>query len=646
MNIKPAIAVAALVPAMCCSGLSGDATAELVDGVYAVTVPDGKEANIQGDDATAANNANAPIAKRGGGTLYAGSGFGSFTGEMRIEEGGLWVNSNNSLGTTAGCTVISNGAMLAFRNTVNDLSYPGEAIFMAGKIQNSSQRPQLDAFPGVVTVTGDNAIFDGYPIGLCGTLALGGHTLTVAMNNSSYLLLRDIEVASGGTIQQTKGHFKLEGTTLLSAMEAYNFPDVEVENGGSLVSDIFGYGGNVATLTKTGDNVFTFASSLAVTGETYVSQGTLRIGGSAPGTAGLRAAVTNFANQSAWEAFRDAASSDWTAVAANLLAVAEDQGFARTALSPEEAYRQWNTSTEASKMGVYSGFMWNNDATNKTCTFAASIADTEALWINGKQVFLATGSKKDRGGETHFVSVGEAVLKPGPNEFRFLFGHKSSGTKTGTRNDLRPQYGINWAHSNGLMYREGSYVAQSYGGYDSVTNWLDFSQIVDPGDGSLLTLTKQPPAALAPVGATYVPRFDALRFGNDDADARCTLDLGGLVDFPQNGLSGCPCVTNGSVALSGTWTFTSADISTHPLEVAAGAGVTFGNVTLAVSVASLPRSGTVILHAEPDATVTGLPAVSVTNGGSAIWEIRREESAEGVDLILYGRKRGMVIEFR
>ena len=226
-------------------GFSGEGTAELVDGVYVVTVPGGKEANLQGADATTANDANVPIAKRGGGTLYSGSGFGSFAGELRIEEGGLWINHNNSLGTTAGGTVVSNGALLAFRNTENNLTYPGEAIALAGKIQNSSQKAMLDAFPGSISVIGDTATFDGYPIGLCGTLALDGHLLTVAMNNSSYLLLRGIDITSGGTIALTKGHFKMSGDNVISALDACNFPPIEVEDGGSLSSEVFGYGGTV-----------------------------------------------------------------------------------------------------------------------------------------------------------------------------------------------------------------------------------------------------------------------------------------------------------------------------------------------------------------------------------------------------------------
>ena len=654
-RLVAAAALALMLAPTCSFGFSGEGTAGLVDGVYVVTVPGGKEANIQGTDATAANDANAPIAKRGAGTLYAGSGFGSFAGEFRVEEGGLWLNHNNSLGTTAGGTVVSNGALLAFRTTENNLTYPGEAIALAGKIQNSSQKPMLDAFPGSITIIGDTATFDGYPIGLCGTLALDGHLLTISMNNSSYLLLRGVDITSGGTIALENGHFKMSGDNVISARDACNFPLIEVEDGGSLANEVFGYGGNVAALTKTGDNTFTFANSLTVTGETYVAAGTLKIGGTESGTAGLVAAVTNFnkSSNAEWLGFVGAANQDAVAskdlyvVATNLLSIGEEQGFAVTANRAEAAYNSW-TADEKYKLGAYRGYIWNNDATNKVYTFAASIADTEVLWINGQQIFRSVNSQRFSSSETYFVSVGEAVLKPGPNDFVFLLGHYRTGS-SGPKSCSYPQYRLVWAANSGLMYREGHYVAHDYesGGttYHNVTNSADFVNLIDPGDGSLLTLTKQPPAALMPVGATYVPRFDSLRFGRN-ADSRCTLDIGGLADFPQNGLMGCPCVTNGSMILSGAWTFTSDDLAVHPLEVAAGAGVTFDNATITASVSGLPRSGTVVLHAEPGATVTGLPSVAVTGGGNAIWELRREESAEGIDLVLWGRPRGMVMTIK
>lgn len=629
-----------------CFGLSGTGTAGLVDGVYVVTVESGKEATLQGADASAANSSAAPLAKRGGGTLKAGDGFTGLNTDIRIEEGSLQVKNGNNLGTADGCTVISNGAVLSLYNTSpNSISFASEPILLAGRINNAGSNAHSNAFLGSLTVIDDAArITGGGTLGLGGNLALDGHALAISMAKSESFILRNAVMSSGGTIVLEQGHFSLEGDNVISAREACNLPHVEAAGGGSLSCEVFGFGGNVAAFTKTGGNVFTFDNCLSVTGDTFVAQGVLKLGGSAPGTAGLRAVVTNFADQAAWLGFLGAANKDTVAnlsnaafrdVATNLLAVGAAQGFSAEVLSPEAAYSSW-TGAETYKLGVYQGFFWNTDATNKIMTFATSVADTALVWIDGKTITRNIGSRKDAGGNTYFAALGEATLKPGPNEFMFLLGHFGSGSK-GPRSDKRPEHGLNWEANCGIMYCEGSC---------NVTNSSLFSRIADSGDGSLLTLTKQLTAERAPAGATYIPRFDSLRFGSDDAEARVTLDLGGLAGFPQNGLTGCPCITNGTLLLSGAWTFTAADIAAHPLEVAAGAGVSFDNATLSVSAASVPLGGTAILHAEPGATVTGLPALSVTDGGNTIWEIRREEIAGAVDLVLYGRKRGTMFVVR
>ena len=464
----------------------------------------------------------------------------------------------------------------------------------------------------------------------------------------------DVDSGDGGLVLSANGALPVSGKSLtlnsgtirLSEPIWYDLPHIVANSGGTLSNSTFGYGGTIKSLTKWGALALNFDSCLAVTGRMNITKSTLRLGRVTAGTAGLRAAVTNFANQTEWESFRDAANSDFADVAANLLSVAEEQGFARTVLSPEDAYRQWNTSTEANKMGVYSGCIWNNDLTNKVYSFAASIADTQALWINGSRLFLATKSKTDAGGQTYFVSVGEATLKPGPNEFMFLLGRKSAGTKTGTRDDLRPQYGVNWTKNNGVMYKEGAFVLSTVGGYENVTNYLDFAQIVDPGDGSLLTIDRNPSATrMAANPANYRPRFDQLEFGRD-TNVRCTFDLGGHENFPQNGLVGCPCVTNGSMTLSGTWSVAKADLDVHPLEVAAGAGVTFDGATLAISATGLARDGVTVLHAEPGATVTGTLALDVSDGGSGKWALRREESDGAVDFVLCRIPPGLLIKFQ
>ena len=83
------------------------------------------------------------------------------------------------------------------------------------------------------------------------------------------------------------------------------------------------------------------------------------------------------------------------------------------------------------------------------------------------------------------------------------------------------------------------------------------------------------------------------------------------------------------------------------MELAADAGISFENAVLKCSVASMPRSGTVILRAAAGATVQGLPTVSVTDGGCAVWEIRKDAKQDGsVDFVLFGRMRGTVVSIR
>ena len=213
-----AAALALLLAPMCSFGLDGAGTAELVDGVYVVTVQASVTANLKGADATTANNANAPLAKRGPGILTASSGFGSFKGELRVEEGQFSARDSGALGTSDGGTVVSSGATLQlYKNTVGALTFPGESISLAGGIVNASSTgySHLNAFPGAITITGDNAALRGVSFGLCGTLALDGHTLTVRMNKNDILRMANVTVTSGGDINVTGSGdrtLKLEGS--------------------------------------------------------------------------------------------------------------------------------------------------------------------------------------------------------------------------------------------------------------------------------------------------------------------------------------------------------------------------------------------------------------------------------------------------
>lgn len=452
-------------------------------------------------------------------------------------------------------------------------------------------------------------------------------------------------LSANGAVPVDGGRLTIRsGTLRLSAAEWYDLPEIEVTSGGRIAGDHWGYGGTVAKLTKWGANSLDFAAGLTVTGETYIAKAMMRVSDVPTGIPGLIGVHTNFASQADWEAFCGGSGEPSAVHLENtfskLLSIGSEDEISQTMLSPEAAYRTW-TSDETHLMAAYSGYIWNNDPTNKICTFASSIADTSILWVNNERLFKRTASSPTIDGKTHFLSLGECVLHPGPNSFQLLLGHRKSGSK-GTRDDLRPDVGVNWAKDNGVMYREGAY------GAPTVTNYLDFARLVDSGDGMLFTTTRDPSTARVDLNESlYRAHFDSLRFDRN-AEKRCAIDLGGIDMFMQNGFVGCPRITNGTMCVTGVWSFAANDIAQHPVEVGCDAGIVFDDAKLSVSVAGYPRGegGTVILRAESGATVTGMPILEAANPGIAVWEIKREIREGDICLVLYGRLRGTVISFR
>lgn len=755
-------------------------------GVYVINVS-GEYKITYADVMAAGSN---PIAKRGPGTLEVGGAMASFTGEIRIEEGVYTATKAESLGTSAGGTVVSNGATLKIACTTENAAQFDDKLWLAGTVVNSSGTDHPYAFQGSVELLGD-AVMRGQTLGIQNSgLTMNGYKLTVEMYSSSVMKFENVEITSPGNIDLLQGRLHLEGdaqwegdennrlaissgamlgmrealsdirwtldladgsvlypslgginefsgnvwsgpvvlngtcqvlyndgtsgtyvrldgpvtgngaftvgtgawlvlsnpensftggvevsqgsdgdgglvlaangalpadggklviksgTVRLSSQERYDLPFIEVTSGGRLCADYRGFGGTVAKLTKWGANSFDFDAGLTVTGETYVAKSLLRISPAPLGTAGLLAAHTNFADQAAWEEFVGGVAQGSTPsekklayAFERLLEIAQEDGFAVTVASPEAAYREWAAS-EKFLMGAYSGYIWNNSPEDRVVTFASSIADTAVLWINGAKVLMGVASKPDNDGKTHFVNIGECVLKPGANSFRFLLGHRKTGSY-GPRSDTRDGSLVYWEAKNGLMYRDGSY------GTPDVLSSRDFGRLEDSGDGMLFTVTKDASEDRIRLNeALYRPCFDKLRFDRDAV--RCTMDLGGAGMFPQNGFEGCPRITNGTMCVTGVWSFVAKDIARHPMEVASGAGVVFDGATLSASVADYPRgeTGTVILRAEAGASVTGLPSVKAADSGIAVWEIKRERRDGDLCLVLCGRLRGTVVSFR
>lgn len=153
------------------------------------------------------------LTKQGSGTLNL-SGSNTYSGVTTVSNGTLLVSNNNALGTTAGNTVIANGATLAVANGVD----VAEPLQLAGNGVNSGGALNLlgtQTYSGAITLT-DNASITG------GT---GTQTLSGTINGAYAL---DISSAGswvqsgaiGNAARLTNVSLRSAGATSLGAISA------------------------------------------------------------------------------------------------------------------------------------------------------------------------------------------------------------------------------------------------------------------------------------------------------------------------------------------------------------------------------------------------------------------------------------------
>ena len=195
-------------------------------GTYTLTVDAGTTNAITADDVAAASGY--ALVKRGSGTLLSGADTTGFAGEIRIEEGILFVNDLGGLGTSGGGTVVSNGAALHLQYSAHDtLTFAdGETIAICGNgpdgngaiyAAGSQRLRKLLGRNSTLSLIGDASVGGSAQLGPGkGRLDLNGHTLTVAMGSPGGILSFDMidcpTVATAGTIDLTRGRFFMDSS--------------------------------------------------------------------------------------------------------------------------------------------------------------------------------------------------------------------------------------------------------------------------------------------------------------------------------------------------------------------------------------------------------------------------------------------------
>ena len=215
-------------------------------------------------------------------------------------------------------------------------------------------------------------------------------------------------------------------------------------------------------------------------------------------------------------------------------------------LSATNAYVYFGTSGSSGSIWVdnstyiYSGFIWNNAATNENWTFCKAFDDSVLLRIDGNTVI--------NDGTYSNTNLATYAMSPGPHALEVRLGQ---GT--------------------GSVGPVGSFPGIGFDRLGRNTKTAAFFQrLADPGDGSLLSLSA--------VGKTDLLNSNSLAV----VEAGATLDLGGTTQTVAQ-VSGSGLVSNGTFSVTGS--------------IAPGGTNVVGTLSLA---AAAVTGGTLLVDVETD----------------------------------------------
>ena len=296
-----------------------------------------------------------------------------------------------------------------------------------------------------------------------------------------------------------------------------------------------------------------------------------------------------------------------------------------------ESHHLWTDSIpDSSKpryMIAYTGYIWNNEPTNVTWSFAGMAGVHFEVRLDGERVFKFFGE----GNASTTVSNTVAGVTPGSHLID-LRGYYMSAAKN-TFPIGNPRCGLNWPSHDFAV------------GFDKLgrasPNQSDYAKLIDPGDGSLLTWARPedivPGETVSPEGRVVpntVPVFKKMRF------AAGTGVSFALRSYALAELEGLPAVTGAAEGLSITsrWTVAAADIAAGRKLTAEGP-LAFGEGAVLEIDGEVRGLSATFTIAEATGGITGHPTLSPTT--STAWHLRRDGNSLKLDWT-----KGMMLIFR
>lgn len=478
---------------------------------------------------------------------------------------------------------------------------PRNAIALHGKISGSKRicAKLSDSSPyGALTLMNpENDFADG--------ITLAGADLWLWRNGTV--------PADGGTLVVTNGSIQLYGS------DAYSLPDTEM-HGDVQVAVTNGFG-MFKGITKTGKGLLDW-HSLASAGTLKVEEGQVALTrhGLDPRFAGL---VYGFKN--CHKHVQDDPESCFTVWQSSVC-------FTNSVvLRPEAAYVSGPSTIWGEQYPVltYSGYIWNRTGENARWSFASCVNTGSMLFIDGEKVITQQ--------TTSAVGTNTVEVTPGPHRFEYrIFANKDGVTDRGG-----PAYYYVANMTNTLGSSSGTaHWAPNFGlGWDpqgrNSNDCADYQELVDPGDGSLLTWSVPEEAGTAvahpitgePIYST-VPYFASMDFA-----VGSSLDAGGNASQATMALTGFPSLTACPLfRLQRTWSVDVAEIrmgaaftSDGAVSFAEGSGI----VVTGFTKPKLP-AGRWYEILVADGGVDGMPSVTSTDGNA--YAIAKSEDGKSLSI--------------
>ena len=242
----------------------------------------------------------------------------------------------------------------------------------------------------------------------------------------------------------------------------------------------------IASLVKRGEGVFCLDDALSTSGDysaVFTVTGVTEIAG---GTLRLPCARSGFV--SGWFNSTDIGTGSNSDAVGNLDYMATNNIVRRTELAYTSTKAAWRRSEDPVYKGViaYHGYVWNRSAEDKTVVFAQAMWKGSRLMIDGKRItgydkpFSTASAVSFSHSSDVRVSFYTVTLTPGPHRIDL---------RTYTTSDWGP-WGISASSTaqTNAVWKKNFGWAVNWNGTDS-TNHVDFSEIVDPGDGSVFSVT-------------------------------------------------------------------------------------------------------------------------------------------------------------